>query len=58
MLQAEIIDREDIRQSMKVIMNMTRRLKSGENLSYLQREQDQETVINFLILRPVALKVL
>lgn len=31
MLQAEIIDREDIRQSMKVIMNMTRRLKSGEN---------------------------
>jgi 1-acyl-sn-glycerol-3-phosphate acyltransferase len=31
MLQAEIIDREDIRQSMQVIMNMTRRLKTGEN---------------------------
>ena len=31
MLQAEIIDREDIRQSMTVIMNMTRRVKQGEN---------------------------
>ncbi len=31
LLQAEIIDREDIRQSMKVIMNMTRRVKQGEN---------------------------
>jgi len=31
MLQAEIIDRDDIRQSMKVIMNMTRRVKEGEN---------------------------
>lgn len=31
MLQAEIIDREDIRQSMQVIMNMTRRVKEGEN---------------------------
>jgi 1-acyl-sn-glycerol-3-phosphate acyltransferase len=31
MLQAEIIDREDIRQSMQVIMNMTRRVKAGEN---------------------------
>ena len=31
LLQAEIIDREDIRQSMQVIMNMTRRVKSGEN---------------------------
>lgn len=31
MLQAEIIDREDVRQSMKVIMNMTRRVKAGEN---------------------------
>ncbi len=31
MLQAEIIDRDDIRQSMKVIMNMTRRVKTGEN---------------------------
>ncbi len=31
MLQAEIIDRNDIRQSMKVIMNMTRRVKEGEN---------------------------
>ncbi|NLK28834.1 MAG: 1-acyl-sn-glycerol-3-phosphate acyltransferase [Clostridiales bacterium] len=31
MLQAEIIDREDIRQSMQVIMNMTRRVKTGEN---------------------------
>ncbi len=31
MLQAEIIDREDIRQSMQVIMNMTRRVKDGEN---------------------------
>lgn len=31
MLQAEIIDREDIRQSMTVIMNMTRRVKEGEN---------------------------
>lgn len=29
--QAEVIDREDIRQSMQVIMNMTRRVKSGEN---------------------------
>ncbi len=31
MLEAEVIDREDIRQSMKVIMNMTRRVKKGEN---------------------------
>ena len=31
MLQAEIMDREDIRQSMQVIMNMTKRVKSGEN---------------------------
>ena len=31
MLQAEIIDRDDIRQSMQVIMNMTRRVKDGEN---------------------------
>lgn len=31
MLQAEIIDRDDIRQSMQVIMNMTRRVKTGEN---------------------------
>lgn len=31
LLQAEIIDREDIRQSMQVIMNMSRRVKSGEN---------------------------
>ena len=30
-LQAEIIDREDIRQSMQVIMNMTKRVKNGEN---------------------------
>jgi len=30
-LQAEVIDREDIRQSMQVIMNMTRRVKAGEN---------------------------
>ncbi len=30
-LQAEIIDREDVRQSMQVIMNMTRRVKEGEN---------------------------
>lgn len=31
LLQAEIIDREDIRQSMTVIQNMTRRVKNGEN---------------------------
>jgi 1-acyl-sn-glycerol-3-phosphate acyltransferase len=31
LLQAEIIDREDVRQSMQVIMNMTRRVKTGEN---------------------------
>lgn len=31
MLQAEIIDREDIRQSMTVINNMARRVKEGEN---------------------------
>lgn len=31
MLQAEVIDREDIRQSMQVIMNMTRRVKEGDN---------------------------
>lgn len=31
MLEAEIIDRDDIRQSMQVIMNMTRRVKEGEN---------------------------
>ncbi len=30
-LQAEIIDREDIRQSMTVINNMARRVKNGEN---------------------------
>lgn len=31
MLQAEIIDREDIRQSMTVINNMAKRVKGGEN---------------------------
>lgn len=31
LLQAEIIDREDIKQSMTVIQNMTRRVKNGEN---------------------------
>lgn len=31
LLQAEIIDRDDIRQSMQVISNMTRRVKNGEN---------------------------
>lgn len=31
LLQAEIMDREDIRQSMKVIMNMTKRVKDKEN---------------------------
>lgn len=31
LLQAEIIDREDLRQSMTVIQNMTRRVKDGEN---------------------------
>ncbi len=31
LLQAEIIDRDDIRQSMQVITNMTRRVKNGEN---------------------------
>jgi 1-acyl-sn-glycerol-3-phosphate acyltransferase len=31
LLQAEIIDREDVRQSMQVINNMTRRVKEGEN---------------------------
>lgn len=31
LLQAEIIDREDVRQSMQVIMNMTKRVKNGEN---------------------------
>lgn len=31
LLQAEVIDREDVRQSMKVIMNMSRRVKEGEN---------------------------
>ncbi len=31
LLQAEVIDREDVRQSMQVIMNMTRRVKTGEN---------------------------
>jgi len=31
LLQAEIIDREDIRQSLKVINNMTERVKNGEN---------------------------
>ena len=30
-LQAEIIDREDVRQSMTVIKNMTNRVKAGEN---------------------------
>ncbi len=31
LLQSEVIDREDIRQSMQVIVNMTRRVKNGEN---------------------------
>jgi 1-acyl-sn-glycerol-3-phosphate acyltransferase len=31
LLKAEIIDREDVRQSMQVIMNMTKRVKEGEN---------------------------
>ena len=30
LLQAEVIDREDLRQSMQIITNMTRRVKAGE----------------------------
>jgi len=31
LIQSEVIDRQDIRQSMQVIANMTRRVKEGEN---------------------------
>ncbi len=31
LIQSEVIDRDDIRQSMQVIMNMTRRVKEGDN---------------------------
>ncbi len=31
LIESEVIDREDIRQSMQVIMSMTRRVKEGEN---------------------------
>lgn len=50
LLQAEIIDREDIRQSMQVIMNMTRRVKEGENFIIFAegtRSQYGNKLVNF-----------
>lgn len=50
MLQAEIIDREDIRQSMQVIMNMTRRVKEGENFIIFAegtRSRQGNTLLDF-----------
>ena len=50
LLQAEIIDREDIRQSMQVIMNMTRRVKEGENFLIFAegtRSRDGNNLLEF-----------
>lgn len=50
MLQAEVIDREDIRQSMQVIMNMTRRVKAGENFVIFAegtRSKQGNTLLDF-----------
>ncbi|TAH71143.1 MAG: 1-acyl-sn-glycerol-3-phosphate acyltransferase [Anaerolineaceae bacterium] len=50
MLQAEIIDRDDIRQSMQVIMNMTRRVKAGENFLIFAegtRSRQGNTLLDF-----------
>lgn len=49
-LQAEIIDREDIRQSMQVIMNMTRRVKEGDNFIIFAegtRSRDGNNLLDF-----------
>lgn len=49
-LQAEVIDRDDIRQSLQVIMNMTRRVKTGENFIIFAegtRSRQGNTLLNF-----------
>ncbi|MDF2485752.1 MAG: phospholipid/glycerol acyltransferase [Herbinix sp.] len=50
LLQAEIIDREDIRQSMQVIMNMSKRVKTGENFLIFAegtRSRNGNTLLEF-----------
>lgn len=50
LLRAEIIDREDVRQSMQVIMNMTRRVKEGENFIIFAegtRSRDGNNILEF-----------
>lgn len=50
MLEAEIIDREDIRQSMQVIMNMARRVQAGENFIIFAegtRSKDGNNLLDF-----------
>jgi 1-acyl-sn-glycerol-3-phosphate acyltransferase len=50
LLQAEVIDREDVRQSMQVIMNMTRRVKEGENFVIFAegtRSRKGNTILEF-----------
>lgn len=49
-LQAEVIDRDDIRQSMQVIMNMSRRVKAGENFVIFAegtRSRNGNTILEF-----------
>lgn len=50
LLHAEVIDREDVRQSMQVIMNMTRRVKEGENFIIFAegtRSRDGNNLLEF-----------
>lgn len=49
-LQAEIIDREDVRQSMKVINNMAKRVKNGENFVIFAegtRSRNKNNILEF-----------
>ncbi|ROR31719.1 1-acyl-sn-glycerol-3-phosphate acyltransferase [Mobilisporobacter senegalensis] len=49
-LQAQIIDREDVRQSMKVIMNMTKEVKMGRNYIIFAegtRSKKQNEILEF-----------
>lgn len=50
-MKAFLIDREDIKQSMQVIINVTKEVKAGRKLSYFCRrdpEAKMETIIRNL----------
>lgn len=45
-MKAYMIDREDVRQAMQVIIDVTNEVKSGRNYLILRREQDLKREIN------------